>query len=627
MRLLYLRQSGVGSRTAAKAIDFTRIGREELFLVPEDKRQSPDSITEILCNALFGWKNENCRETNAVNQPENPKNTQEIELKFQCKGETYTIYRSRNETTLSHLQEYLSEPEIIGKENTRIQQLLGIGRIGFRQRLLIQQKAFHQFLYAGTKERKTILRHLSAEHPSWHLPEVDQSDTLTFSGRDLLLPDDQESCRRILSLEKQICQTESQLQDKLLQFRQKQQEIQTVLLRISDLEKEREGYHHPEITSQKIAGNLKRSKELLQSFREALKAILTYRKLLKCCLEKQEKYRLARTGFENLQEQLQRTMEERWRAPFVSSSSDTVLRDDTFTEKSSEPPSREQIHQAGAEAEAAYGRMKMAAAECTRAIALCEQYRVRCSELALDTLRNNIPPVQAYELLLKKGKKLRLKVDESELFLNHLQRHCARCEEIAFLLPQLTGQADQLHRQSDAVRLAISELQQKRQELTNRVDILKNNLSDPAVTWMKFMLRHKKPVYQLIAFANQRLKALTHILLELVYRKTENPEELDLAVLYGTDRSLRKISQLSPVESFVVSLSLALGFSDMLPVTEEEEYPEMIFLDVFLASTNDETVGNALTILRKLSLTQHCSIGILSPPEELYRNSLPCIQS
>ena len=49
MRLLYLRQSGVGNGTAAKAINFTRIGREELFLVPEDKRQSPDSITEILC--------------------------------------------------------------------------------------------------------------------------------------------------------------------------------------------------------------------------------------------------------------------------------------------------------------------------------------------------------------------------------------------------------------------------------------------------------------------------------------------------------------------------------------------------------------------------------------------------
>lgn len=120
--------------------------------------------------------------------------------------------------------------------------------------------------------------------------------------------------------------------------------------------------------------------------------------------------------------------------------------------------------------------------------------------------------------------------------------------------------------------------------------------------------------------ANQRLAVMTGGRYEL-YRTEElrdgrQKNHLDMEVFDYYTGKKRSVKSLSGGESFKAALSMALGLSDIVQNYAGGIQIEVLFIDEGFGSLDEESLGQAIETLKKLS-AKGCTIGIISHVAEL----------
>ena len=122
--------------------------------------------------------------------------------------------------------------------------------------------------------------------------------------------------------------------------------------------------------------------------------------------------------------------------------------------------------------------------------------------------------------------------------------------------------------------------------------------------------------------ANIRLESMTQGQYTLIRKKesTDNRSQtgLDLEVIDHYNGSVRHVKTLSGGESFMASLSLALGLADEITASAGGVRVETMFVDEGFGTLDEETLSQAMKVLAGLSEGNRL-VGIISHVEELKR--------
>ncbi|MBQ9408829.1 MAG: SMC family ATPase [Clostridia bacterium] len=125
-----------------------------------------------------------------------------------------------------------------------------------------------------------------------------------------------------------------------------------------------------------------------------------------------------------------------------------------------------------------------------------------------------------------------------------------------------------------------------------------------------------------VSSANRRLHALTQGMFTLRVRETASnlvsKTGLDLDVLDSRTGQWRDVSTLSGGESFLASLALALGLSDMVQAQSGANSIDALFIDEGFGSLDENALMNALDLLSSLAQGKRL-IGVISHMPELER--------
>lgn len=124
---------------------------------------------------------------------------------------------------------------------------------------------------------------------------------------------------------------------------------------------------------------------------------------------------------------------------------------------------------------------------------------------------------------------------------------------------------------------------------------------------------------RIIAQANQRLsKMLNHQFALRRGAKTAGVRGLDLFVYDYQTGKMRDVRTLSGGESFVTSLAMALGLSDIVQQYNGEVRLDTMFIDEGFGSLDSDTLDAAVQVLNDISRGD-CLIGMISHVEELQK--------
>ncbi|MEG0216266.1 MAG: SbcC/MukB-like Walker B domain-containing protein, partial [Hungatella sp.] len=91
---------------------------------------------------------------------------------------------------------------------------------------------------------------------------------------------------------------------------------------------------------------------------------------------------------------------------------------------------------------------------------------------------------------------------------------------------------------------------------------------------------------------------------------------LDLDVYHLVNDAVRDVKTLSGGESFMASLSMALGLSDMIQNTAGAIHLDTMFIDEGFGALDDEAREQAIQVLKELA-DQKRLVGIISHVNEL----------
>ncbi len=92
---------------------------------------------------------------------------------------------------------------------------------------------------------------------------------------------------------------------------------------------------------------------------------------------------------------------------------------------------------------------------------------------------------------------------------------------------------------------------------------------------------------------------------------------LDIDVIDHDSATKRSVKSLSGGESFMASLSLALGFSDVIQSTVSGVHLETMFIDEGFGTLDEKALENAYRVFSELSNEGRCLVGIISHVEDL----------
>jgi exonuclease SbcC len=126
---------------------------------------------------------------------------------------------------------------------------------------------------------------------------------------------------------------------------------------------------------------------------------------------------------------------------------------------------------------------------------------------------------------------------------------------------------------------------------------------------------------RIIERANRRFRHMSNEQYELVRRKKADNNRtqsgLDLDVLDHYNGTLRSVNTLSGGESFMASLSLALGLSDEIQASAGGIRLDTMFVDEGFGSLDEEALQQAIHVLQSLTEGGERLVGIISHVTEL----------
>ncbi|WP_428267858.1 AAA family ATPase [Haliangium sp.] len=158
MRPLRLRMSGLRSYTHEHRVDFSQAG---LMAVVGDTGAGKSSILEAICFALYGsptWSGRAVKDLIAHGA-----DTMEVELEFQARGDTWTVYRSTSKNNYPPARCRLTCPardlNLDGRKpvDAEIEALIGLRYEAFLRCVILPQGRFQELLRATPAERAKLL--------------------------------------------------------------------------------------------------------------------------------------------------------------------------------------------------------------------------------------------------------------------------------------------------------------------------------------------------------------------------------------------------------------------------------------------------------------------------------------
>ena len=233
----------------------------------------------------------------------------------------------------------------------------------------------------------------------------------------------------------------------------------------------------------------------------------------------------------------------------------------------------------------------------------------KVSQLKVDTDKTR----QSLEDIQAEISKLNAK-DDQEITLPELQKLKTEIDNAISVMDQETGtfiarldNDEKNKRKSAGLRKEIS----KQEKEFLRWEALNNLIGDARGS--KFSrFAQQLTLIQLLTKANRHLKKLNNRYIVINENQGDNNELFIIDTYHGDEK--RSVKTLSGGESFLVSLALALGLSDL---AGNKTRISSLFIDEGFGSLDQETLDTALLTLERLQHETNRTIGVISHVEAL----------
>lgn len=179
MKPLELTISAFGPYAGEEHIDFSKVGRDGLYLITGDTGAGKTTVFDALIFALYGTASGNVRSSSMFRSKyASPESKTFVELKFEYGGKVYTIKRNppyarkalRRTKSENALIEEPAGAELtlpdgktvsgVSGVNKAINSIIGLDRDHFAQVAMLSQGDFLRLLFAPTKDKIDIFRSL-----------------------------------------------------------------------------------------------------------------------------------------------------------------------------------------------------------------------------------------------------------------------------------------------------------------------------------------------------------------------------------------------------------------------------------------------------------------------------------
>lgn len=175
MRPLKLTISAFAAYKNETVIDFSKLGKDGLYLISGDTGAGKTTIFDGICYALYGEASGDTRKADMLRSKyADPSTPTFAELEFECRNKVYTVRRSpeyerpkaRGEGTTrsAAAAELIHNGQVLAAKTNdvtrRIEEIIGVDRDRFTQIAMIAQGDFLKLLMARTDERILVFRKL-----------------------------------------------------------------------------------------------------------------------------------------------------------------------------------------------------------------------------------------------------------------------------------------------------------------------------------------------------------------------------------------------------------------------------------------------------------------------------------